>query len=122
MPQAGHEAPGADPWTNRCTASSQSCTCSRTSPAPVGNSSCGPTVHPLGGPASRQAGLVYRKQPGSRKRDVKTRCSRPNRIARISTARKVGQSPILLTVDKPEALPQFSLLADATWPYGQNTG
>lgn len=44
--------------TDRCTISPHSDTCSSTSPAPGGNNTCGPTVHPLGGPAIRQAGAV----------------------------------------------------------------
>lgn len=30
---------------------------------PGGNSTCGSTVHPVGGPAIRQAGEVYRNDP-----------------------------------------------------------
>ena len=44
-----------------------SCTCSTTSPVPGGNSTCGSTVYPWGGPAIRQAGVVYRNKPARRK-------------------------------------------------------
>ena len=53
---AGQCAPAASQRTVRCMISSHSCTCSTTSPAPGGNSTCGSTVHPVGGPAIRQAG------------------------------------------------------------------
>lgn len=51
--------------TVRCTISSHNCTCSTTRPAPSGNSSCGSTVHPVGGPAVRQAGVFYRVRSGA---------------------------------------------------------
>jgi hypothetical protein len=41
-------------------------TCSTTSPAPGGNSSCGSTAHLFGGPAIRQAGMFYRVKPAAR--------------------------------------------------------
>jgi Transposase domain (DUF772) len=60
------------------TISSHSCTCSTTSPTPGGNNSCGSKVHPMGGPAIRQAGVFYRVSPGSRnlRRQILTSVSR----------------------------------------------
>jgi len=100
--------PAADGRTNRCTNSPQSCTCSRTSPAPVGGNPCGRTAHPLGGPGSRQAGSVYRKQSTPCNLHVKIRrpsasraCVAPRlhgrwaraRLARPPTFGKFEQAP-----------------------------
>jgi hypothetical protein len=51
---------------------------------PGGDSSCGPTVHPLGGPAICQAGVVYRNHAQSCTVHVKTfvACGQHGKCAR----------------------------------------
>src|ERR1700694_3123492 len=69
--------------------SPHTCTCSTTSPAPDGNSTCGSTVHLLGGPAIRQAGEVYRNIPlwcNSRGQILTSRSPQPSRLAQVSIA------------------------------------
>ena len=63
VPHVGQLALAAAQRTATWTIPSQSYTCSTTTPAPGGKSTCGPTVHPLGGPADRRAGAFYGLSP-----------------------------------------------------------